>query len=138
MVVNNSGKKNLRSFEIVNAVKESGCETKFNKNTRLVGRTPVGAARKAFSGLCRVKNIKGQCTLMVQIRETTQGSSKKEYIYKCKRMKLKNPIVMMEGKPNEYKIEYTTTAKSAKSLPKCGKKSKKSSGRMKRRTAKKM
>ena len=137
MVKGSSGKKGLRSFEVVNVVNEKGCETKFNKNTRLVGRTPSGAARKAFNGLCRVKNIRGVCTLHVQVRETTQGSNHKEFVYKCRRMKLKEPLVMMEGKNNEYKIEYTTKAKALKSMPKCGKKTKKSSGPLKKRTAKK-
>tara|TARA_B100000242_G_C42979578_1_gene454663 strand:- start:547 stop:963 length:417 start_codon:yes stop_codon:yes gene_type:complete len=137
MVVNGSGKKGLRSFEVVNVLNEKGCETKFNKNSRLVGRNPAGAARKAFNGLCRVKNIRGRCTLNVHVRETTQGSNHKEYMYKCHRMKLKEPLVMMEGKKNEYKIEYTTTAKAIKAMPKCKGRSSKSSGRMRRRTAKK-
>ena len=138
MVVNGSGKKGLRSFEIVNVVNERGCETKFNKNSRLVGRNPAGSARKAFNGLCRVKDVKGQCTLNVHIRETTQGSNHKEYMYKCKRKKLTKPLIMMEGKKNQYTIEYTSHAKSIKALPKCKGKSSKSSGRMKKRTARKM
>ena len=46
------------------------------------------------------------------------------------------PLIMMEGK-NEYKIEYTSSAKAIKSMPKCKGRSSKSSGRMRRRTAKK-
>ena len=137
MVVNGSGKKGLRSFEIVSVLNEKGCETKFNKNSRLVGRNPAGSARKAFNGLCRVKDVKGQCTLNVHIRETTQGSNHKEYMYKCKRKLLPKPLIMMEGKKNEYKIEYTSNAKAIKSMPKCKGRSSKSSGRMRKRTAKK-
>ena len=137
MVANASGKKGFRSFEIAQAVKSDGCETKFNKKTRLVGRTPSGAARKAFNGLCRVKRVKGQCTLFVQVRETTKGSAGKVYTYRCKRTLLSKPLVMMKGKDNEFKIEYTTNCKAAKSMPKCKKGSSKSSGRMKRRTSKK-
>jgi len=136
MVVNASGKKGFRSFVIVKAVKSDGCETKFNKNTRLVGRTPSGNARKAFNGLCRVKKIRGQCTLFVQIRETTKGSAGKLYAYRCKRTLLAEPLVM-KGKKNDYTIEYTTVCKAAKSMPKCKKGSSKSSGRMMRRTSKK-
>ena len=137
MVTSSSGKKGLRSFQIVKVVKSDGCETKFNKNSRLVGRNPSGAARKAFNGLCRVKRIKNQCTLYVQIRETTQGSAGKLYAYRCKRMLLSEPLVMMKGKKNEYKIEYSSDCKAAKSMPTCKKGSSKSSGRMKRKTSKK-
>ena len=58
-------------------------------------------------------------------------------MYKCKRKLLPKPLIMMEGKKNEYKIEYTSSAKAIKSMPKCKGRSSKSSGRMRRRTAKK-
>jgi len=45
---------------------------------------------------------------------------------------------MMEGKKNQFTIEYTSNAKAIKTFPKCKGKSSKSSGRMKKRTARKM
>ena len=136
MVVNSSGKKGLRSFTLVNAVKSDGCETKITKKSRFIGRNPAGAARKAFNELCRVKRIKGQCTFFVQVRETTRRSAGKIYTYKCKRNLLDEPLVL-KGKEKDYEIEYSTICKSSKSIPKCKKRSNKSSGRMLRRTAKK-
>ena len=52
--------------------------------------SPGNAAKKAFTQLSRKKNIK---KLTLTIKETTQGSSKKEYgPYVCEKVKLKKPI----------------------------------------------
>ena len=72
MVVSSSGKKGLRSFEVVRVVNHEGCETKFNKNSRLVGRNPAGAARKVLSNLCSRKDTRNRCTFVICVRETTQ------------------------------------------------------------------
>jgi hypothetical protein len=70
------------------------------------------------------------------MKETTQGSSGKANIYKLNRNKLDKPLVMFKGKKNEYVIEYSLSCKAAKAMPTKCEKSKKSSGRMKKRTAK--
>jgi len=137
MVVSSSGKKGLRSFEVVRVVNHEGCETKFNKNSRLVGRNPAGAARKVLSNLCSRKDTRNRCTFVICVRETTQGSNHKEYMYKCKREKLAKPLVIKRGK-EEVKIMYRTTSKSTKTVPKCKGRSKKgkSSGPMKKKGSK--
>ena len=61
-----------RSFSVTNVQNVDGCPTKF-KPGRYLSVNPVGSAKKAFNGLCNVKNIKGKCTLVVTIRETTSG-----------------------------------------------------------------
>jgi hypothetical protein len=59
--------------------------------------SPANAAKKAFSQLSKKKKIK---KLTLTIKETTQGSSKKEYgPYRCEKVKLKKPIeVKYKGK----------------------------------------
>ena len=56
-----------RTFKIVDVRKHKGCDTKF-KGGRFVSRTANGAARKAFNALCRVKKIRGVCTLTVVMK----------------------------------------------------------------------
>ena len=120
-----------RSFTITHVVKSDGCETKHTKS-RLISSTPVGAAKKAFSRQCRLKKIKGVCSFTVVIQETTAGSKSrgKQYAYKCSRVKLSEPVVRFKGTKREFKIHYTTVAKSVKNLPTGCKKSDKSPGPM--------
>ena len=125
-------KSKVRTFAVSQVNRQGDCKTKF-KPGRYTGRTPAGAARKAFSELCRAKSIKGVCTLTVTVRETTQGSNKKEFSYKLNRHKLDKPLVMLKGTKNEFTINYQTTAKSVKlsQLPACYKPGGKSHGPMK-------
>ena len=78
---------------------------------RFISKDPAGAARKAFSQACREKKIRGQCTLVVHIKETTAGSSKKDYMYKAKRIKRKEPLVLTRGGV-EIPINYDVEIKS--------------------------
>tara|TARA_Y100000310_G_scaffold337387_1_gene424346 strand:- start:829 stop:1239 length:411 start_codon:yes stop_codon:yes gene_type:complete len=131
MVLNSSGHGGYRSFTIVNATKADGCPTKFTGG-RYVAKTPVAAARKALSYHCAVKRIRGRCALYIKVRETTQGSKGKEYIYLLHRVKLASPLVRVVN-GHEFKIKYTTTAKAAKRLPKCRSGRVKTSGKMRSR-----
>jgi len=113
MVKSASGKMNMRSFEVVESSKHGGCKTK-SKPGRYIKRTPYAAALNAFNRLCAKKRIKGQCTLIVGVRETTAGSKHKVFRYKMKRGKLSVPLIMMEGTNSEYVIEYKSSGKSLK------------------------
>ena len=135
MVKSSSGRAGYRSFTVESVSKVNGCETKF-RGGRYINKRPEGAARKAFNELCRVKRIKGQCALYLKMKETTKGGSGKVFIYKLNRNKLAKPLVMLKGKKNEYVIEYKLACNAAKAMPTKCEKSKKSSGRMKKRTAK--
>ena len=121
-----------RTFTILDARHVDGCPTKFSSKgyTGRLRRNPSSAASKAASGLCRVKRIKGKCTLFVAVRETTQGSKKKVYRYKVSRSKRKVPLEL-KGRT----IEYENKIKSVSSFPGCAK-SHKSSGRKISRTRK--
>ena len=123
-----------RTFTIVDARHSDGCPTKFS-NKGYSGRfssTPGSAASKSASGLCRVKKIKGRCSLYVAVRETTRGSKKKIFKYKVSRSKRKTPVEL-KGRT----IEYENRSKSVKSFPSCAH-SHKSSGRKVSRSRKHM
>ena len=118
-----------RSFTINNAYHVDGCPTKFTHNDfagRYLKRHPDQAAKNALSHLCKVKRIRGQCTLYIEIRETTQGSAGKLFAYHAKRIHLKKPIVLQDRT-----IYYKPIVKSVDRVPteRC-KKSHKSRGRM--------
>ena len=137
MVKNARGLDGYRSFRIVRAGKHGGCKTKFNAG-RYKGKTPVVVARKAAKELCRIKRIRGVCTLLIVIQETTRGSKNKTYAYNCHRKKLKKPIILQEGTNNEYVVEYSIDAVpvSANNFPECRKPGQ-TRGRKKKRTSKK-
>jgi hypothetical protein len=131
---------NKRSFQVSNVQNVDGCPTKFRQG-RYLSTSPNGAAKKAFNGLCNLKRIKGKCTLLVTVRETTAGTNKKEFTYKLNRTRLKKPLVMMEGTDNEFKIYYEISSRSTKNIPKCKPGRSRTRGPMKhktRRTGKKV
>ena len=106
-----------RSFTVVE-VRKTGQKNKSGslkktKSTsgRFISKTPDGAARKAFSQHCRMKDIRGQCTLTVTLQETTRGSAGKIYKYALKRIKLAQPKMLNRG-GTLVKIEYDTVIKS--------------------------
>jgi hypothetical protein len=86
-----------RSFTINHAYHVDGCPTKFSHadyTGRYKAHTPQRAAEKALIHLCHVKRIRGQCTLYIEMRETTQGSDHKIFAYKVKRIKYQTPKVV--------------------------------------------
>ena len=116
-----------RTFTIHNAWHSDGCATKFSNREytgSYVSTDASGAARKALTQLCRVKNIHGQCALYISMRKTTRGSSNIPFLYKVNRVKLKIPIPL-QGR----EIHYTSKCKSVKSVPKCPVGSRKTPGR---------
>ena len=63
MVKSSSGKTGMRSFVVVGVLKYGTGRTKSHPG-RYISRTPVGAAKKAFNKLCRVKKIVGRCNMV--------------------------------------------------------------------------
>jgi len=139
MVKSASGKDNMRSFTVVDAKRIDGCPTKFSirGNTgRYISKDPRGAAAKAFSRLCRVKRIRGQCAMYLTVRETTQGISNpdKTFTYKLRRFILPEPVEVRPG----IMREYGTAVKSVGKMPgECKSGKSKSAGPMLKRSAKK-
>ena len=122
-----------RSFQVVAVQNVSGCVTKFAPG-RYLSSNPGSAAKKAFTRLCNLKKIKGKCTLVVSIQETTQGSNGKEFTYKIERSKLKKPLVMMEGTDKEFKIEFETKAKKHSKIENCKEGRSRTPGPMKKKS----
>ena len=119
-----------RSFTVVDARGTDGCATKYSVSGH-GGRyhgTHARAASKAFTQLCKVKKIKGQCAMIITVRETTQNGDGKQLSYKLKRVKLDKPRVMTNGAVYEYETECHAH-KGA--MPPCTPKLAKSSGPMK-------
>ena len=80
---------------------------------RYISKSPMAAAKKAFTQKCKKANKKGVCSFDITLRETTQGSKQKVYKYKIKRTKLKTPLKIKLGK-NDVIIKYKVVAKSMK------------------------
>jgi hypothetical protein len=97
-----AGKKQDRSFTIVGVESSKGQKkSKSNEGGRYISKTPSGAARKAFTRACRNSKIKGVCTFIIRMRETTAGSDKKIFKYKLQR-KLKKKPVEIDGRVYKY------------------------------------
>ena len=135
MVKSSSGKDGLRSFRVVEVSKHGGCRTKFNANSRFVNKDPVQAAQKAFTEACRIKNIRGQCTLIVTVQDSTRGSKTEGKMYSYRMKRIKDPVIRFEGTPNEFVNEYRIVPKSIE-VPIACQKPGQTRGRKKKRTAK--
>lgn len=118
MVKSSSGKKDMRSFTVVDVRKANGAPTKFHKDSRYINKTPAQAARKAGHELCNKKRIKGRCVFLIRVQETTQGSNNKTFDYTFKRLLLDEPIVV-----GDRKYFYTSKVYSEKNSSKFGKSS---------------
>lgn len=97
------------SYTVV-AVKTSSGKVKGKDNLqgRFISSSPSGAAKKAGTQICRASKIRGQCSLVVTIRKTTQGSNHKEYTYRIKR--IRDPVTVMRN-GEEITYNYRTEAK---------------------------
>mgnify|MGYP002636741693 FL=1 len=109
-----------RSFTVIDIRKpaQGGKKTSLPADGgRYISKTPFGAARKGFSLACREKKIKGQCTFIVTVQETTRGEDGKIFSYKLKREKLKEPKEItrgggMFGGGTPITIEYSISGKA--------------------------
>ena len=73
-------------------------------------KTPVAAAKKAVSRICRKSSIKGRCTLIVTVQEQQDGKVK-DFSYKISRV-VKPITVVHNGK--EIKRNFALKAKAIK------------------------
>lgn len=74
-----------RSFTIESVYRNN---TKLNYNGgRYISSTPGSAAKKAFTHVYNSINENGRMSLILTMKETTQGSDKKMYKYKITRIK---------------------------------------------------
>ena len=76
-----------RSFTIVHVTDSNGKKKgKANLGGRFISSNPASAARKAGSQICKNTKVKGRCSLIITVKETTQGSNNKEFTYKFNRV----------------------------------------------------
>ena len=97
-----------RTFTIESVKKANGGRVNYTGG-RFVSDTPVAAAKKAFTKAYHYLNKKGPLSLVITIRETTQGSHKKEYTYRIKRVAEKKEVER-DGETIVY--NFTTRAKA--------------------------
>jgi hypothetical protein len=100
-----------RSFTVL-SVKRSATMTQkgeANRGGRFIASTPASAAKKAVSSICRQSNVRGQCSLIVTLQETTRGSAGKTFTYKVRRV-LNPTTVVHDGVKVVHK--YVTTVKA--------------------------
>lgn len=77
---------------------------------RYISKTPSGAAKKIGGRLLKKRD---QMSVTIRVRETTQGSKKKMYMYVVQRVKLaQRKVVMRDGKRISY--QFTTVVKAKK------------------------
>jgi len=124
-----------RRFQVVSVAKAAQKNatgkkqlTKYDKDAVYHG-TPERAARKAFTHLCKGKQIKGRCTLNVSVQEIGRGKTplvyqdgkQKIFSYSLRRQKLENPKVINKDGTN-VTFKYQTVARSTSNV--CTKNSK--------------
>lgn len=122
-----------RTFTIDHAAHADSCDTKFKihgSTGRFKHKDPRGAAKKAFSSLCRRKRIKGRCVLYISVREITQASPTKGKVFTYRFTRRKSAV------PGPFGQTYEVIGKSVGSVPSKCPKTRKSKGRMFSRTAK--
>jgi hypothetical protein len=79
---------------------------------RYLSTTPGAAARKAARQIFAEHKVSGSVKFM--LRETTEGSNKKEYCYSAQKKTLNPPKVVKIGKSEVvYKHEYVVKACTA-------------------------
>lgn len=99
----------MRSFTIESIKKTNGGRVNYTGG-RFISEMPSGAARKVFTKAFHY--LKGKsASLKITIRETTQGSLKKEYKYRVTK-KAENITVERDGV--EITFKFTTKIKSIK------------------------
>jgi len=99
-----------RNFKIVSVKNTAGKNKKFNQDSRFESMTPVGAARKAMTKICQATNVRGRCSFIITVQETTQGSNKKEFRYKVNRVKVDTQTVERDGVNIEYNYKNVAVA----------------------------
>lgn len=97
----------MRSFTIVSIEKTGGSKMQY-KNGRFIGETPIQVVKKMFSHANR--DCKKKCnSLKITLCEITQGSKKKEYMYRVTKVK-NEKIIKLNNEDITFK--FTTKVKS--------------------------
>jgi len=95
-----------RSFTVVRVRNSNGQLLRRFNGGRYLSSTPMNAAKKSSSQICREVNVKGQCSFVITLRETTQGSKHDEYCYKVRRVL--DPVTVVHNGveiTHKYRVE---------------------------------
>ncbi len=84
------------------------------KKGTYTGSTPMQAASKAFTKICRTLFSSEECECIFSVQETTKDSKGRIFTYKGIRSKLKEPKVMQRGNSKPYEILYENKIKAYK------------------------
>jgi hypothetical protein len=98
----------MRSFTIESINKYGAGRVNYTGG-RFISETPSAAAKKAFTKAYHHLKAKGPMSLKICVRETTQGSLKKEYTY---RVTKKSEKVEVERNGETITYNFTTKIKS--------------------------
>ena len=106
----------LRSFKIVaygskvRSLPHRYAIVKVRKGGRYISKTPMAAALKMHTRICRTEKISGFCWFKITLRETTKGSAKKEFSYIATQRRRPLGVKLLKGR----KVEYDTTIKATR------------------------
>ena len=107
--INRMSSSTKKVYHLVNVLDENGKVIEYDSTSEYHNSVPSGAARKAFSAVCRHKQLKGECGMTVNVK---QKNKDKEYSYSVYRSKLETPKELL-GRT----IEYEVYCKSNKKTP---------------------
>lgn len=85
-------KKTKKVYNVVAVFDDKGKKIDYQSTSDYNNSVPSGAARKAFSAVCRNKNIKGECGMKVEV--ALKSNPGKVYSYSVYRSKLSEPKVL--------------------------------------------
>ena len=106
----------LRSFKIVaygskvRSLPHRYAIVKVRKGGRYISKTPMAAALKMHTRICRAEKISGFCWFKITLRETTKGSAKKEFSYIAQQRRRPLGVKLLKGR----KVKYDTTIKATR------------------------
>jgi hypothetical protein len=98
-----------RTFTVTKVSATTGRLKSSDNHGTFNNKTPVAAAKKAVTKICKNSSIKGRCTLKITVQETQEDGTVKDFSYKISR--ILNPVtVVRDGKEINHKYSLKATA----------------------------
>ena len=90
-----------KTYVLVSVHDKNGKSVNYSSTSEYHNSVPSGAARKAFSAVCRSMKSKGECLFHIVVKEKKKD---KEFSYMVSRSKLKEKKELM-GRTIEFKVD---------------------------------
>lgn len=90
-----------KTYVLVSVHDKNGKSVNYSSTSEYHNSVPSGAARKAFSAVCRTMKSKGECLFNIVVKEKKKD---KEFSYMVSRSKLKEKKELM-GRTIEFKVD---------------------------------